>query len=413
MVAAVTVLAGCGDLLGTKDDPTVDEIFIAGRQEPGQLEEAEYVPLFPFFTQGAGDAGTFDNPHDVYVGYDEFIYVVDDDGLHMLNLAGQPVNLVAMPYPATSVIQDRRLDVYVTSKRDTTITDPVLNLTRTWTLPVVYHYSGLTSGTAELVDIIWHPFDDDTRKFNRPDPVSSDEEAEFTGVAVLPDNRIYVSRRGTINNLNSVILPHNVIMMFSPEGENIKNIISLSPTRPSLQSAVYPGDVMTFVQPPQRDAFPLSEDFLIAQTPSAAIPLTFPVLSIKAVETPDGIVYQQDAERLVTAQNPDRGAGFLYEESKFLKPTDLAYAADVTNYIFVLDGGKDSLFVFNRAGIEGVTPPTGSNSLIPVVVSFGGSGDGARQFNRPEGVAYFQRVVYVADTGNNRIARFRLNTDFE
>jgi len=35
------------------------------------------------------------------------------------------------------------------------------------------------------------------------------------------------------------------------------------------------------------------------------------------------------------------------------------------------------------------------------------------QLDRPMGVATFQRIVYVADSGNNRISRYRLNTDFE
>ena len=77
------------------------------------------------------------------------------------------------------------------------------------------------------------------------------------------------------------------------------------------------------------------------------------------------------------------------------------------------DSALDSLYVFTGQGIEGVAPPPGARSTIPVVVSFGGAGDGARQFNAPEGVAYFNRIVYVADTGNHRISRFRLNTDFE
>jgi hypothetical protein len=71
------------------------------------------------------------------------------------------------------------------------------------------------------------------------------------------------------------------------------------------------------------------------------------------------------------------------------------------------------LFVFTSGGVEGVAPPAGARSTKPVVVSFGGTGSGSRQFNSPEGVAYGDRIVYVADTGNNRISRFRLNTDFE
>ena len=79
----------------------------------------------------------------------------------------------------------------------------------------------------------------------------------------------------------------------------------------------------------------------------------------------------------------------------------------------MLDAGNDSLFVFTGRGVEGVAAPPGASSTKPVKVSFGGTGDGALQFNNPQGVAYFQRIVYVADTGNNRISRFRLNTDFE
>ena len=60
-----------------------------------------------------------------------------------------------------------------------------------------------------------------------------------------------------------------------------------------------------------------------------------------------------------------------------------------------------------------MAPPPASGSLRPVNVSFGGTGSGALSFNDPQGVAYFDRTVYVADAGNNRIARYRLNTDFE
>ena len=58
-------------------------------------------------------------------------------------------------------------------------------------------------------------------------------------------------------------------------------------------------------------------------------------------------------------------------------------------------------------------PPTSDGGTRPVPVSFGGTGSAALQFREPQGVAYFDRIVYVADTGNNRISRFRLNTDFE
>lgn len=406
MLAATVLLTGCDDLLGTKSDATTDEIFDAGRNEPGLFREVEYVPLFPFFTQAAG-GGTFEAPQDVYVGYDEFIYVVDGRGLHALDLAGRPAAFAPIPGGGTSVIQDRRFDLYVTARRDTTLGG------RTWNLPVVLHYRGLSTGSPSLVDVIWHPFDDDSRRFNRPDPIATDEEVAFTGVAVLPDNSIYVARRGPVNDLSSVILPHNIILGFSPEGINTQALVALSPTLPSLRSTVYPSDVLTFVQPPQRQFFPDEAHFVVAQAPPDEAQLRFPVLSIRTVVTPDGTEYRPDVEKIQAAGDPTRGDGFLYEEFKFAQPSDLAYAADATNYLFVLDAAKDSLFVFNARGIEGVAPPPGGTSTLPVDVSFGGTGDGALQFRDPQGVAYFDRIVYVADTGNGRISRFRLNTDFE
>lgn len=406
VLLAALLAAGCDDLLGSKSDATTDEIFVAGRSEPGLLKEVEYVPLFPFFSQ-AGDGGRLQAPQDVYVGYDEFIYIVDARGLHVLDLSGRPAAFRAIPGGGTSVVQDRRLDLYVTARRDT-----VLN-GRTWNLPVVLHYRGVSTGNPQVVDVIWHPFDDDSRKFNRPDPIATDEQVAFTGVAVLPDNSIYVARRGPVNAAGSILLPHNTILGFDPNGVNTQAILALSPTTPSLRSAVNPADVLTFVQPPQRQSFPDERHFIVAQAAPEGAPLRYAVLSIRATVTSDGIVYQPDTDKIQVTGDETRGSGFLYDEFKFKNPSDLAYAADATNYLFVLDAGKDSLFAFTSRGVEGVRPPPGSSSTLPVVVSFGGTGDGAMQFRNPQGVAYFQRIVYVADTGNNRISRFRLNTDFE
>lgn len=416
VLGAGVVLSGCDDLLGSKKDLTTDEIFEAGRQEPGLISEVEYVPVFPFFTEGA-DGAALDSPQDVYVGYDELIYVVDSRGLHILDRAGRGAAFVDIPGGGTTVVQDRRLHVYVTARRDTLLNG------RTWNLPVILHYDRLDGGTPRLADIIWHPFDEDSRKFSKPDPIDTDEQVSFTGVGVMFNNHIFVSRRGPVNERGSVILPHNAVLEFNAEGRNLQAIPSLHPTRESLRSSLFPTDITTFVHPPQRSSFNQSFHFLLSQSPTSddiigggsapAVPMRFSVLSIRAVLTTDGIVYQPDPDMLRAASNPDKGDGFLYDEFKFTNPSDLTIAADNTNYMFVVDAGSDSLFVFTGAGIEGVAAPPGSRSTKPVVVSFGGTGDGATQFDQPMGVAYFDEIVLVADTGNNRLSRFRLNTDFE
>jgi len=72
--------SSCDFLLGSKKDETVDEIFDQGAIDPTLVpQNVGYVPILPFF-QG------FINPVDVYVGYDEMIYVVDDNGVNVLDL---------------------------------------------------------------------------------------------------------------------------------------------------------------------------------------------------------------------------------------------------------------------------------------------------------------------------------------
>jgi hypothetical protein len=419
-LAAPLALTGCDSVFGSKDDATTDEIFDEGQVDPTLLDEVGYVPLNPFYTQGA--AGTaFDQPVDVYVGYDELIYVADAAGLHVLDLAGRPQRIVTEVAGQSlrdiaAVVQDRSLDLLVAARRDTTLGD------RTWDLPVVYRLSGVTTGAPTVEDIVWHPFDDRSRsnnQFRDPRDYSSgfsDEDAAFTDVAPLADNSFYVSRSGPVNTqaqgLPSIVRPFNGVLAFTEAGENTRYISALSATQPSLLSAVYPSALATPIGPPQRTTFPETQSFLVAQNPPSQS-VRYPVLSVLVVETPLGTEFRVNTDLLGVTANPDNGDGFLYEDFGMQGPTALALAADETGYLFVTDAETDSLYIFNPNGVEGVAPPAAAGSIRPVNVSFGGEGSGALSFRDPQGVAYFDRIVYVADMGNNRIARYRLNTDFE
>lgn len=431
LLCALVALSGCDALFGSKADPTTEEIFEEGQTDPTLVDDVGYVPLNPFYEQGVG--GAFDAPTDVYVGYDEFVYVADARGLHVLDLAGRPQFLLddvaGQPLrDVTAIVQDRRLDLYVAARRDTTVAGaecPSSGGGEACDLAVVYRIRGLTTGSPRVVDILWHPFDDGSRRFTRfelPDTYAggaSDEDAVFTGVATLADNTLYVTRRGPVNNdatgrPSQAFSPFNALFQYTATGEYIQYIRALTPDRASLLSAYFPNDVLTFVGPPQRASVALDPNFMLALAPPPGqAPATYGVVSVQIVETTDGIDYRVDSGRLGAAGNPDAGDGALFEADQFRQPTSLAYAADQTGYLFVLDAGTDSLYVFNPTGIEGVAPPPGAGSTRPVRVSFGGTGAGPLQFADPQGVAYYREVVYVADTGNNRISRFRLNTDFE
>ena len=420
VLAFPLVLTGCDSVFGSKDDATTDEIFDEGQVDPTLLDEVGYVPLNPFYTQGAA-GGTFDQPVDVYVGYDELIYVGDAAGLHVLDLAGRPQRLIAEVAGQalrgiTAVVQDRSLDVLVAARRDTTVGG------RTWNLAVVYRLRGVTTGAPTVQDIVWHPFDDRSRsnnQFRDPRDYSSgfsDEDARFTDIAPLANNSFYVARSGPVNTqgqgLPSIVRPFNGVLSFTEEGVNTRYISALSATQPSLLSAVYPSALATPIGPPQRTTFSNTQDFFVAQNPPNQT-VRYPVLSVRVFETTNGTEFRVDTDLLGVTANPDNGDGFLYEDFGLRGPTGLALAADATGYLFVTDATTDSLYIFNRNGVEGVSPPPAAGTIRPVKVSFGGEGSGALSFRDPQGVAYFERIVYVADTGNNRIARYRLNTDFE
>lgn len=413
---------GCDNIFGSKENDTTDEIFEEGRIDPTLEQTDGYSALTPFW-------GEFDQPTDVFVGFDGFVYVTDAVGVHALDRADlAPRRTIELP-GAVSVTQDRLLNLYVTARYDTVVSAlPNERGEQVWNLPAVYKIKNLNgAGEIAFQDTIIHPFDDNSRATTASQQfrldrsrADNDELVEFTGVGVLRNNRIYVARKGPRNIAGALEAGDNTVLQYEPvtkngvltsKMRNVNQIQSLSTTTPSLLSAVELSDITTFINPPQRDQFPENRNFLIAQSDqNRTIP--FRVLQVNVVETPDGTAYQPNQEFL--QRDTSRTDGFLYEENKFTYPAGLAVAGDQTGYIFVVDKIQNKLYQFKPNGQEGIDPPPAAvDRSRNLIVSFGELGNGPRQFNSPSGVAYFDEIVYVADTGNNRIARYRLTTDFE
>jgi hypothetical protein len=85
----------------------------------------------------------------------------------------------------------------------------------------------------------------------------------------------------------------------------------------------------------------------------------------------------------------------IYRQDTFDQPEDVV--VDEYGNIFVVDSKKNSVLKFSKKGVR--------------ILSFGTQGTGEKQFQNPKGIAYANKIVYVADTGNNRILRFTLSTD--
>jgi hypothetical protein len=419
LIFASSLSGACDAIFNTKNDEDNAEIFAEGRIDPTLESEEGYALVQPVWTD-------FDAPTDVHVGFDEFVYVTDSEGLHILDLADLSPRLTIPLNGANAITQDRLLNVYVSARIDTVIESIDPNVT--WNLPAIFKIKNLNgAGPITYVDTLIFPFDDaslstsaaQNARLNKGSSINY-ENVEVTGLAILADNTLYVTRRGPSNSTTQVAAPDNTVLEFrrivengvtTNKMRNVRQIRSLNPTIPSLRSGIGMSAIASFVAPPQRDSFTSDRSFIIAQASQSA-DIDFRVLWINAVETVDGLIFEQNASLL--SQDTTQADGFLYEPNKFTQPVDIAYSGDDNSFIFVVDAAQHKLFQFQTNGQEGVPPPAGAvDQSRQVLVSFGKLGNGPKEFNTPSGVAYFDRIVYVADKGNNRIVRYKLTSDFE
>ncbi|MBP6722660.1 MAG: hypothetical protein KA239_10065, partial [Bacteroidia bacterium] len=209
------------------------------------------------------------------------------------------------------------------------------------------------------------------------------------------------------NATSPVFGPDNAVVRFSNEDDFISTVsvnTSLGILNDYFETPV---GITTKVQPPQSPFVSIEQDFIYTSMSTTA---QLKVQYINVIASDGGTDYS--VEQLPTGDTT-KAEGFLYTPGRFAAPVDVAYSGDGTNYIFVVDREKDSLYQFTNTGLEGVKAPAGSTDTKNIRVSFGGRGVGLSQFNQPSAVAYYNQIVYVADAGNRRVLRFKLTTDFD
>jgi hypothetical protein len=401
------LFSACTFLFGDKNDKQVNEVFEQGKIDPNlNPTNLGYVPIFPFF-EG------IENPLDVYVGYDEFIYVIVgnsdanplDNELVIYDQRGTIVKRISIN-GAADVTQDRRLHTYVTGRVETPFGNRAC----------IYHLSNTVSGNTNYVDTLIHPLCDVSRA-STGNRFANDEAVQFTGLGTLHDNTLYVSRTGPLNDVNSFVRPDNGVLIYSQEGENIGFAQGLNPTSSGLKSSFGISSISTLAGPPQRlQGISTSKNFMLTLA-NQSLNLEYRALVITVFEDPEVGTQYAESPSLLNFNN-ERADRFLYEPFRFKQPEDCYIAPDNLQYIFIVDSGTDSLYVFTNQGYEGVNPPPNSGLRRQVIVSFGGAGaDGSSKgpfsFNDPSGVCYFGRTIFVADKRNNRICRYRLSNDLE
>jgi hypothetical protein len=204
----------------------------------------------------------------------------------------------------------------------------------------------------------------------RPTP-NTNKFRRFTGISTYSDNSYVITRTGPEDPLN--IDPGNAILKAS----GIDSITSLTTINGfqtsgnSFYSIEHVSSILTIKNNPP--------DFIISRssldTSSLNKVIYFQYNSVNGTFDPKYTSSSQDIVNI-----------------KFGSPDAITMDANYT--IYVIDSYRNHLYKFSSNG-----------KLLKE--SFGD----AATFKNPKGITIFNKVVYIADTGNDRILRYKLSTD--
>lgn len=350
---SLTVVTLCASLLlFIRCGDTFDTKDLGTITPPEVFGDTSYVLQQPVW-------GGFSEPADIHVGFEPFLFIAERGAnrITMLDLSGAVVGSSARILRPTAVAQDYRMQLLVCGEFDTTIGGQAVTYGAIYRLDLVAAGHDITRATVRRV--FWDPLNINRR---------------YTGIAVLYNNSYYVTRSGPNNS--SPVDPDDAVMLFDRNDQ----------LRPRVEwpgMAIDGTGLATLTQPTGIATFRRnSNDFLITQRGEKSL---FRMQWITQRTTGDVTQWE-------SYYTPARdGSIDFLRVGLFDRPEDVA--TDGAGNVFVIDAGRDSLFAFNSSGF--------------ISQAFGG----AAQFRAPEGLAWFDRILYIADTGNNRVLRFVLSTD--
>jgi len=320
---------------------------------PG-VSDTTYIQQYPIWDVASGF--DFNSPTAILIGNEPFIYVADsaNNRIVMLDLAGNFVGVSQYIPGPVAISQDGRLNLIVVNN-----TNKIYKIN----LFSVHHNIG-----AAPVRIAYEDVDRPRRRFSA---VAAWHGTE-SGSALL-EQWYYVTVNGPDKR-------DNAVFYFAPKNDTADapiGPINMEPNGTGMFSTANPSGITITRNFNHSTKF---FDFIFCQTG----------FNFYKVQWITSNIYGF-AIRLDPSQSPTA----IFAQDKFSYPEDVTI--DEQGNIFVVDAALHRLFRFNSSGVE--------------KYSFGSFGSGEKQFHRPMGVAYFDKTVYVADTGNNRILRFKLSTD--
>ncbi len=362
------VLGGCShDKLPLPTIPPVEDRF-------GNAGEQVYVQINPPLDQAHGYA--FNQPADVYVGVDNFLYIADtgNDRIVMLDLGGA-LQGISQPIPHPEAIsQNDSLQLLIVNNTNAVYRiDLVKYNHEIWRAPVEKVYEQ-----------------------------ASEPTRQFTGISVHNGFDYYVTVID-VADTSTNFKAHSFIYDFFPDN-TLKGPLPMHVNGTGLYSAILPNAIVS-MRERWLDISSRNEDtpafWFVQKGFTSVLQNNFPVQHIATRIFEGQEVLDPDVSLIGTD---------IYDRSLYYNAEDIAI--DRSGFVFVVDAGLP----VGHPGAD--THPPGFYRFAPngkLLQALTGAGSGERQFNTPRGIAVTpfleDQVVYISDTGNNRILRFKLSTE--
>jgi len=381
-----TLLALC--LSSCNEKSNIVDISTLPKATSQVVSDTNYIQIQP----ASGWHG-FSNPKDIKIGFDYILYVTEpsNNRIVMVNLAGVTVGYSQYVRRPVAIAEDRRFNLIIACEYDTAVvTNGDTNIVSIAAIAKIRLFNYNHDISAAPVEIVHHenPSQQITRNTISGNLISG---REYTGVAVLPDNSYYVTRSG--NNNTSSVDPDNTVLHFDKNdneysSDYIDLVPSLVPTGTGFVAINQISNVTTF------NTKQYGTDFILTQIdPTNAFKVKWITFNPGSeLEAPSwGSKLSLDPTAYTAGKLPDMLSGIFV--------TPQAVMVDDRSNIYVIDSSLDSLMKFDLTGKllhESFGPSKSGNALL-----------------HPYGIAYFNKIVYISDTGHNRILRYELSTDLK
>ncbi|HEY9167637.1 MAG TPA: hypothetical protein VIS48_15895 [Candidatus Kryptonia bacterium] len=376
VLAAAVLFVGCNQKSNIVDPSTLPKAT-------GQVvSDTNYIQIQPAWT-------AFSSPKDIKIGYDDFLYVTEPgkNRVAMANLAGTILGYSQYIERPVAVTEDRRFNLIVACEYDTMVNGNVVTVAAIAKLRLFNHSDSIW---AAPVEIVYH--ENPRQQITRDGSGNLISGREFTGIAVLPDNSYYVTRSG--KNNSSSVDPDNMILHFDKnDDEYSSDYIDLVPTLVSTGTGFVAinqiSNITTF------NTRQYGTDFILTQTDPAN------AFKVKWITfNPGSELFAPSWDSRFSLNPTTYSSGKLPDILSGIFVAPQAVMVDDRSNIYIIDSQLDSLMKFDLNG-----------RLLRE--SFGPVKSGSMPLLHPSGITYFNKIIYISDTGHNRVLRYELSTDLK